>query len=511
MKTVNVEGGILKRSQFFLMIFSLGVVVALCNPTALLAQTEIPYVWVGGEPNPLPQWCREQEVPKADAEHDYFMGWSVTRPQKNVALQEAKISADKKIARKAGIDVQIISESRTPSDAEKNQEAFHVEITEWEPCIQTYAQGEGGQNNVYLAGVVLQFPQSEYARIRQWKEEQAYQNEEAIKEFIESARQLALKGQAIGALELLQEAAAFAQKIEAKQPKAKQAKAALLETIQQEEQAIAKGVRLEFVTAPGFETYVSQFPQPIQARVHFFYESKNQPLSSGFPVALHMDAEPFPPQRSNEAGLVQFALEKMKQEGEVNLTIQPGASLAERISPYAYDVLRATQDQLSFAVTLSPEIKTLMANAQRGNVEAQANLGWRYLTGDEVGQDNTQAVRWLQQAAEQGNVEAQANLGWWFLQGDKGADAQKAVRWLQQAAAQGEATAQNNLGWMYETGNGVTKNNASAYMWFSIAETNGSKWAAQNKKTVARRMNVATIAEAEKRVQACYLNNYKGC
>lgn len=468
----------MQRIKFFILL-GLGVVLALCGQAPLFAQTptEIPYVWVGGEPNPLPQWCREQEVPQADSENDYFMGWSVIRPEKNRALQEAKAVADKKIARQTGIDVGLISNSRIPQTAEPNPPSFQVEVQEWEQCIQTYSQEQGAtsQDNVYVAGVVLQFPKSEYARIRQWKEEQAFQNKEAITEFMKSAHELALEGQMIGALELLQQARSFAQKMANKPARAKKEKEALLESIRQEEQTIAGGLQLEFLTQSGLETYVSKVPKPIQARALFVYEGKPRPLSSGFPLALQVDQAPFPPQRSNEEGVVQFSLERQKAEGTVNLTIAAGASLAERISPHAYETLRAEQARFSFEVTLSPKIKTLIANAQQGESEAQANLGWRYLEGDEVGQNN-----------------------------------QKALQWLRAAAGQGEPSAQNNLGWMYDEGAGVAQDDVSAFVWYSLAETNGSTQATGNKQIVANRMDAAALAQAKEQVQVCQ-KDYKGC
>lgn len=469
----------MQRIKFFIPL-GLGVVLTLCGQALLFAQTptEIPYVWVGGEPNPLPQWCREQEVPQADSENDYFMGWSVIRPEKNRALQEAKAVADKKIARQTGIDVGIISHSQTPQTSESNPPSFQVDVQEWEQCIQTYSQEQGAasQENVYVAGVVLQFPKSEYARIRQWKEEQAFQNKEAITEFMKSAHQLALEGQMIGALELLQQARSFAQKMENKPARAKKEKEALLESIRQEEQTIAGGLQLEVLTQAGFEIYVSQFPEPIQARTRFVYEGKPRPLSSGFPLALQIEQESFAPQRSNEEGIVQFSLERRKAEGTVNLTIAAGASLAERISPNAYETLRAKQARFSFDVTLSPEIQTLIANAEQGNAEAQANLGWRYLEGDEVGQNNPKALQWLQSAAEQG-----------------------------------EPSAQNNLGWMYDEGAGVSQDDVRSFVWYSLAETNGSTQATRNKQLVANRLDAATLAQAKEQVQVCQSKDYKGC
>ena len=55
--------------------------------------------------------------------------------------------------------------------------------------------------------------------------------------------------------------------------------------------------------------------------------------------------------------------------------------------------------------------------AERGNTEAQIELGTIYLLGDSFGhrqgvqQSDSEAVKWYRKAAEQGNVEAQWSLG----------------------------------------------------------------------------------------------------
>ena len=55
--------------------------------------------------------------------------------------------------------------------------------------------------------------------------------------------------------------------------------------------------------------------------------------------------------------------------------------------------------------------------AEQGNAEAQNTLGFRYLDGDGVPQDDAEAVRWWRLAADQGQAEAQFNLGLMYANG----------------------------------------------------------------------------------------------
>ena len=55
---------------------------------------------------------------------------------------------------------------------------------------------------------------------------------------------------------------------------------------------------------------------------------------------------------------------------------------------------------------LIPEVKELIEKALEGDPDAQLFLGQRYQEGNEVKQNNTEAIKWLKLSAEQGNVYA---------------------------------------------------------------------------------------------------------
>ncbi|MFZ7107977.1 tetratricopeptide repeat protein [Avibacterium avium] len=114
--------------------------------------------------------------------------------------------------------------------------------------------------------------------------------------------------------------------------------------------------------------------------------------------------------------------------------------------------------------------------AERGHAKAQYNLGVMYKNGQEVKQDDFQAVKWYQKAAEQGDAKAQYNLGNMYSTG-RGVkqDDFQAVKWYQKAAEQGYASAQFNLALMYRLGRGVKQDRNLAKMWAGKACDNGNQ------------------------------------
>jgi TPR repeat protein len=134
--------------------------------------------------------------------------------------------------------------------------------------------------------------------------------------------------------------------------------------------------------------------------------------------------------------------------------------------------------------------KELFAKAERGDAEAQYQLGLKYeryanelgisgadsVTGgrEVINQNFAEAVKWWHRAAAQGHKEAQFKLGVSYHNGEgvEKNDAE-AVKWWHKAAAQGHSTAQFNLGIRYHQGAGVEKNYAEAAKWYSMAAAQG--------------------------------------
>jgi uncharacterized protein len=155
----------------------------------------------------------------------------------------------------------------------------------------------------------------------------------------------------------------------------------------------------------------------------------------------------------------------------------------------------------------------LRARAEKGDAEAQYDLGFKYDFGDGLPKDREQAIEWYRKAAEQGHARAQYRLGWsyqfgeatfrdlsqavgWYLkaaeQGEPRAefslgiisqaedDQTQAVRWFSKAAAQDLAEAQFALGKLYQTGRGTEKDIAKAVEWYRKAAEQGLVQAQSN-------------------------------
>ena len=133
--------------------------------------------------------------------------------------------------------------------------------------------------------------------------------------------------------------------------------------------------------------------------------------------------------------------------------------------------------------------KQNLANSLYGT----AFQGWKYL-------------------AEKGDAEAQYNLGNLYRVGHGFTENDKtAVKWYTFAARQGHASAQYFLGWMYADGEGVIQDNVRAHMWLNIAASSGNKTAAQNRDIIAERMTPSQVKIAQRLARECEITNYRGC
>ena len=124
------------------------------------------------------------------------------------------------------------------------------------------------------------------------------------------------------------------------------------------------------------------------------------------------------------------------------------------------------------------DVARLRALAERGDADAQAELGRRYATGRGVGQDRDVAISWYRLAAEQGQAEARFTLGYSYENGNgvPRSDAE-AVRWYRLAADQEHLGAQHNLGRMYRDGRGVPRDYEMALRWIRNAAEHGEMFA----------------------------------
>ena len=112
--------------------------------------------------------------------------------------------------------------------------------------------------------------------------------------------------------------------------------------------------------------------------------------------------------------------------------------------------------------------------AEQGHAEAQRVLGACYVTGYGVEKDTIEAMNWFRKAADQGDANAQNYIGACYAVGNVvKLDYAEAAKWYRKAADQGYADAQNRLGRCYENGNGVKLDYAEAAKWYRKAADQG--------------------------------------
>jgi TPR repeat protein len=112
--------------------------------------------------------------------------------------------------------------------------------------------------------------------------------------------------------------------------------------------------------------------------------------------------------------------------------------------------------------------------ADRGEPQAQFNVGVMFFKGIGVERDYEEAHRWFLKSAKQGASNSQGFLGILYEQGlGVSRDLEESLRWYTLAVRQGNLEAQYNLGRMYYNGIGVEKNFKEAFIWYrKVAECN---------------------------------------
>ena len=124
--------------------------------------------------------------------------------------------------------------------------------------------------------------------------------------------------------------------------------------------------------------------------------------------------------------------------------------------------------------TTAEQITWWKEGAERGEAEAQFNLGLMYFKGNGVAKNEAEAIKWFKKAAEQGDVGAQFNVGLMSVNGIGTArDPFEAAKWFKEAAMKGDAQSEFNLGLLFFKGDGVMKDHAEALKWFRKAADQG--------------------------------------
>jgi TPR repeat protein len=112
-------------------------------------------------------------------------------------------------------------------------------------------------------------------------------------------------------------------------------------------------------------------------------------------------------------------------------------------------------------------------------------------------EDLPEALQACQQSADKGDAQAQYELGDFYYLGQDGKrDLPQALQWFERASLQGHAEAQYHLGLMFFHGEGVNANNVQAYIVLKMAAVNGSDAALDSADEVSAQMPRAELEVA---------------
>lgn len=113
--------------------------------------------------------------------------------------------------------------------------------------------------------------------------------------------------------------------------------------------------------------------------------------------------------------------------------------------------------------------------ADRGDADAQFELGLRLITGEGVKKNVEDGVKLIEKAAKQKHLRAQHVIATLYEDGvGVKKDLAKAAEWYRTSAELGFALSQHSLGALYEEGKGVKKDTAKAAEWFKKAAEQGN-------------------------------------
>lgn len=132
--------------------------------------------------------------------------------------------------------------------------------------------------------------------------------------------------------------------------------------------------------------------------------------------------------------------------------------------------------------------------AERGDADAQFNLGQAYRLGRGVPLDLAAAKIWFERAARNGHIDAQTTLGLLIFENG---DRSQGLKWLKQAADQGEPRALLVYGTALYNGDGIAADRVLGYAFVSRAAAQGL---APAQDTLAQLDQLMTLADRQKGV-----------
>ncbi len=115
-------------------------------------------------------------------------------------------------------------------------------------------------------------------------------------------------------------------------------------------------------------------------------------------------------------------------------------------------------------------VEELRGWADKGDADAQFELGLRLLTGEGLKKDEKLGAEWLEKAARQKHLRAQFLMGSLYEDGiGVKRDDSRAFEWYRRAAENGFAAAQHAVAMAYDLGRGIAQDATAAAAWLEKA------------------------------------------
>ncbi len=182
--------------------------------------------------------------------------------------------------------------------------------------------------------------------------------------------------------------------------------------------------------------------------------------------------------------------------GEDANTLNAAAGAGDSIAQFQLGLSYLEQGRTNEGVDL------IRKSANQNQPAAQYRLAKLYEVGEGVPQDANMARQLTERAARNGNRIAMHDLALYYAEGRGGITAELpvAANWFKKAAERGVVDSQFNLGVLFESGQGLPKSMADAFVWYSIAASQGDQFAKKRIEVLSNTMTPASLNAAQVKI-----------
>ena len=182
--------------------------------------------------------------------------------------------------------------------------------------------------------------------------------------------------------------------------------------------------------------------------------------------------------------------------GEAAKSLNTAASAGDAVAQFQLGLSYLEQGRTSEGVEL------IRKAANQKQPAAQYRLAKLYEVGEGVTQDSEIARQLTERAARNGNRIAMHDLALYYAEGRGGVTTElpTAAKWFEKAAERGVVDSQFNLGVLFESGQGLPKSLTDAFVWYSIAASQGDQFAKQRIQVLSANMTPEDLSIAQTRI-----------